>query len=133
MAAKFTPKIRNFVASGLIDSISLIQLDEWIALTGYVEGEVVYYENNKYIAKETGTSGSIPPTHVNGTASDGGISWIWVEYLSTNQMFKRNIFVAIGKKTQWDNELIPDDAEVHDINDFDVLQNIISLKKVTRR
>ena len=131
MAAKFTPKIRNFVASSLIDNVSVNQIDEWLPLTGYVEGDIVYYGNNKYIAKETGTSGSIAPTHVNGTDSDGGISWIWVEYLSTNQMFKRNLFVAIGKKTAWDNELIPDDTEVHDINDYDVLQNIIALKRVT--
>lgn len=131
MAAKFTPKIRNFVASSLIDNVSVNQIDEWLPLTAYVEGDSVYYGNNKYIAKETGTSGSIAPTHVNGTDSDGGISWIWVEYLSTNQMFKRNLFVAIGKKTAWDNELIPDDAEVHDINDYDVLQNIIALKRVT--
>lgn len=131
MAAKFTPKIRNFVASSLIDNVSVNQIDEWLPLTAYVEGDSVYYGNNKYIAKETGTSGSIAPTHVNGTDSDGGINWIWVEYLSTNQMFKRNLFVAIGKKTEWTNELIPDDAEVHDINDYDVLQNIIALKRVT--
>lgn len=130
MAAKFTPKIRNFVASSLIDNISMDQINEWLPLTSYVEGNSVFYGNNRYIAKETGASGSIPPTHVNGTDSDGGIDWIWVEYLSTNQMFKRNIFVAIGKKTQWDNELIPDDAEVHDINDFAVIQDIIALKRV---
>lgn len=130
MAAKFTPKIRNFVASSLIDNVSFNQIFEWLPSTAYIEGDTVYYGNNKYIAKETGTSGSTAPTHVNGTDSDGGISWIWVEYLSTNQMFKRNLFVAIGKKTQWDDELVPDDAEVHDINDFDVIQNIISLKRV---
>lgn len=28
-----------------------------------------------YLAKSTGTSGALPPTHTYGTASDGGVSW----------------------------------------------------------
>lgn len=131
MSAKFTPKIRNFGASSLIDSVNQKQINEWLELTGYVEGDVVFYGNNKYIAKETGTSGSIPPTHVMGTDSDGGIDWIWVEYQNVNQMFKRNLFIAIGKKTEWDDENAPDDAEVHDLNDFEVIKNMIALKKVS--
>lgn len=131
MAAKFTPKIRTFVASSLIDNVALQQTNQWTALTSYVEGDVVFYGRNKYISKETGTSGSIPPTHVNGPGSDGGITWLWVESLSTNQMFKRNLFVAIGRKTEWPNENIPDDAEVYDLNDYDVIKNIMTLRRVS--
>jgi hypothetical protein len=131
MAARFTPKIRNFVASSLIDNITLQQLPEWTELTPYIEGNQAFYGDNVYICKDSGTSGSIPPTHVNGSASDGGIEWIWVEAISTTQMFKRNLFVALGKKTEWANELIPDDAEVHDLNDFAVIQNAMTLKRVS--
>ena len=131
MAARFTPKIRNFVASSLIDNITLQQINEWEPLTSYVEGDLVFYGNNKYIAKETGTSGSIPLTHVNGTSSDGGINWIWVEYINTSQMFKRNLFVAIGKKTEWADENIPDDASVSDINDYEVIKNTMTLRRVS--
>lgn len=131
MSAKFTPKIRSFVASSLIDNVTLQQIEEWVELTSYVEGDLVYYGNNKYIAKETGTSGSIPPTHVNGSDSDGGINWLWIEYINTNQMFKRNLFVSIGKNIPWTDENIPDDAQVYDKSDYEVIQNIITLKRVT--
>lgn len=36
---------------------------------------VCYYGNNYYVAASTGTTGSTPPTHTNGSASDGGVSW----------------------------------------------------------
>lgn len=131
MSAKFTPKIRSFVASSLIDNITLQQIDEWQELTNYVEGNIVFYDNNRYISKTTGQSGSIPLTHVNGSASDGGIDWLWVDNISTTQMFKRNLFVAIGKKTAWLDENNPDDASVSDINDFDVIKNTMTLKRVS--
>lgn len=131
MAAKFTTKIRNYVASSLIDNISQQQINEWTTLTSYAEGTLVFYGNNKYISKETGQSGAIPPTHVNGSSSDGGISWIWVEYINTNQMFKRNLFIGIGKNTVWDDENTPDDVMVSDLNDYQVIQNLITLKRVT--
>lgn len=131
MAAKFTSKIRSFVASSLIDNITLQQINEWASLTSYVEGDVVFYGNNKYISKDTGQSGSTPPTHVNGSSSDGGINWLWVEYISTTQMFKRNLFVAIGKKTEWADENNPDIPNVSDMNDFEVIKNCMTLKRVS--
>lgn len=131
MAAKFTSKIRSFVASSLIDNISLQQINEWEPLTAYVEGNMVFYGNNKYISKGTGQSGSIPPTHVNGSSSDGSLDWLWVEYISTTQMFKRNLFVAIGKKTEWADENTPDLPSVSEISDFDVLKNVIALRRVS--
>lgn len=131
MAAKFTTKIRSFVASSLIDNITLQQISEWTALTSYVEGDVVFYGNNKYITKDTGQSGSTPPTHVNGSSSDGGLNWLWVEYISTTQLFKRNLFVAIGKKTVWDDENTPDTPSVSEINDYEVIKNAITLKRVS--
>lgn len=75
--------------------------------------------------------GNNAPAHASGTISDGTIPWIWIERLSINEMFKKNLFVAIGKNSEWTNENVPDDAEIHDINDYDVLKNVIALKRVT--
>lgn len=131
MGAKYTPKIRPFVASSLIDNVVLQQIDSWEQLTPYIEGTVVYYENNKYVSKASGTSGSIPPTHVNGTATDGGIDWIWVESININEMFKRNVFVFIGKPSEWEDENTPDDPGITDKDDFETIQNIMTLKRVS--
>jgi hypothetical protein len=131
MAAKYSPKVRNFVASSLIDNITLQQIEEWTELTLYSEGSLVYYGNNKYINKESGTSGSIPPTHVNGSDSDGSLNWLWVESINTLQMFKRNLFVAIGKNEEWTDENIPDDPSVSDLSDYDVIANTMTLKRVS--
>lgn len=131
MAAKFTPKIRTFVASSLIDNVVLQQIPEWTTGVNYNEGTLVYYLNNKYVAKANGTAGVNPPVHLSGTLSDGGMDWIFVESITANQMFKRNMFVFIGKPTVWDNELIPDDAGIWDIDDFETIKNIITLKRVS--
>jgi hypothetical protein len=131
MAAKFSPKIRTFVASSLIDNITLTQIEEWQATTGYNEGDVTFYGGNKYIARETGTSGTTAPTHVSGTANDGSIDWIFVEYININEMFKRNMFVAIGKSSDWTSEPTPDAADITDAGDYTTLQNIISLVRVS--
>ena len=131
MSAKFSPKVREFVASCLIDSITLQQIQPWITLTNYLEGDVVYYKNNKYICKGTGQSGAIPPVHVNGTASDGAVNWIWVEALNVNEAFKRNVFVFIGKPSVWTDENAPDEVGISDRADHTTIKNIMTLKRVT--
>ena len=37
-----------------------------------------------YFSNQVGTTGTIPPTHTSGTASDGGVSWTFVEEYPAN-------------------------------------------------
>lgn len=131
MAAKYTPQLRTFVASGLIDSIKSQAINEWESQYDYIEGDVVFYGNNKYVCKETGTSGAIPPIHINGSETDGGISWIWVESINVHEMYRKNVFMFIGKRTPWTDEDLPDDIEVSEATNYDTIQNIMTLKKLS--
>jgi hypothetical protein len=130
MSAKFTPKIRDFVASSLIDSITLQQISVWTPLSPYSEGTIVYYENNKYVSKGAGTSGTNPPQHVSGTVSDGVIEWIWIESLGSNETFQKNLYIFIGKDVVWTDENSPPAAGITDLDDYDTMSNIIVLKRV---
>ena len=37
-----------------------------------------YYGNNIYMPMSSGTTGGTPPTHTSGTASDGGVDWLYI-------------------------------------------------------
>lgn len=131
MAAKYSTNIKSFIASSLIDNVSLAQLNEWGTGVVTAEGDKVFYLQNKYIAKNAGTTGANPPVHVSGTVSDGGVSWIWIESLNENELFKRNVFVFIGKDTEWDDENLPDTPILEDGNESTIINDIITLKRIS--
>jgi len=43
--------------------------------TVYRQGRYVEYSNRVYMAVNAGTSGTTPPVHVGGEASDGAVTW----------------------------------------------------------
>lgn len=47
----------------------------WTAGYTFLAGKYCSYNGNIYVTTLGGVSGSTPPTHTTGTASDGGISW----------------------------------------------------------
>lgn len=50
----------------------------WVTSTSYSTGDYVSYEGNIYVSGTTATSGATPPTHTSGSASDGAVTWTWV-------------------------------------------------------
>jgi hypothetical protein len=66
----------------------------WTATTSFLIGDIVTNAGNKYVAKNSGSSVSIAPTHTSGTAFDGpgstGIQW---EYTLTPS-YNRGIFLS---------------------------------------
>lgn len=64
----------------------------WTANTAYLIGDVVTNNNVTYVAKNSGTSINIAPTHTNGSSYDGpgstGIQW---EY-NTNPYYNRGVY-----------------------------------------
>ena len=64
----------------------------WLASTAYLLGDVVTYNNVTYVAKNSGTSVNVPPTHSSGSVYDGpgstGIQW---EY-NTTPYYNRGIY-----------------------------------------
>jgi hypothetical protein len=80
----------------------------------------------------SGTTGTIAPTHSNGTSSDGSVNWLFIEPYYRLSNFSNSIYLALGKVTDWDNEPSPDIPLDNDINDFYNLNDIVAMKKVTQ-
>lgn len=52
----------------------------WTSGESITTGDIRGYAGKIYEATTTGTTGSTPPTHTSGTASDGGVTWQFNEY-----------------------------------------------------
>lgn len=52
--------------------------DAWKTATGYAVADRRTYEGNVYECTVAGTSGTRPPVHLRGTASDGGVTWTFL-------------------------------------------------------
>lgn len=52
----------------------------WAALQPVTINQYRYYNGNIYQAGSTGTTGTVAPTHLNGTVSDGSINFTYVLY-----------------------------------------------------
>ncbi len=83
---------------------------EWEANKTYFSGAYVNYGNNVYKYKNSEsnrTSGTTPPTHESGTASDGSIDWILSEDSYDRVMTNDDIFLlpeqvlSIGTQMLW--------------------------------
>lgn len=49
----------------------------WLPNTAVASNSVRYNGDNFYTTLTGGTMGTAPPVHATGTASDGGVDWIW--------------------------------------------------------
>lgn len=53
----------------------------WYAAKPWTTGDHCINGGNVYRATTTGTSGATAPTHITGTVSDGGVSWLRIAYI----------------------------------------------------
>lgn len=67
---------------------------EWATSQSITSGIYRSYLDNLYIATTAGTTGATPPTHTSGTASDGAVTWQWVNS-QTGGMQPRDNFVEV--------------------------------------
>ena len=65
----------------------------WTTGTAYIIGDWVNNAGNIYRATTAGTSGATAPTHTSGTASDGGVTWVFVA-TSSVAVFKQSAAIA---------------------------------------
>lgn len=49
----------------------------WATATVYSANAYTFYNGNYYQTTAGGTSGATPPTHTSGSASDGGVTWVY--------------------------------------------------------
>lgn len=130
MPAKFTSQIREFIASSLISSVEAQRTYDWSSGFGYSIGDKVTSNGNIYVSSSSGTSGVTAPTHISGSASDGAVNWIYVERASSDRLFEGNLYLGIGKQTDWPVPLSPDAVLAIDKVETDTFANLISLKSI---
>lgn len=130
MTSIFTTDIKAYYASNVIKALQVTEPNLWLASTSYAVGDLVYNNNSKYAATTAGTSGSTAPSHTSGIASDGSVSWIFVENLIANDTFLGNLYFFIGKPTEWANEASPDAPKNSDIALYQELDDLIALKRI---
>ena len=61
-----------------IEEVLASKHDKWEPGKAVVSGNTRWYEGNLYEATTTGTTGSRPPIHTEGTESDGTVSWAFL-------------------------------------------------------
>jgi hypothetical protein len=59
----------------------------WAATTAYTTSSIVNTGNKVYRCTVAGTSSSTAPTHTSGTATDGGVTWLYLGPLAVFKQF----------------------------------------------
>ena len=131
MSAKFSQNIRGFSCNSFINTLQTKSPDVWLPNTNYSVGDVRISGSNKYCVLSSGMSGVNPPTHINGIASDGSLSWIYVETVTRDNTYIGNMYVAIGNPLPWDNETIPPVPDMSSSGDTNTMNSLITLKNIT--
>lgn len=80
----------------------------WVTGTSYTTGDYVLANNNVYQATTTGTSGATRPSHESSTASDGGVTWSFVEALDDGGMNVEPRIVVTNDPTALPQSGFPD-------------------------
>ena len=130
MPAIIKNDIRVFGANQFINAFAKTNYANWETGVAYVAGDVVINGSYKYIATTSGTSGAISPTHTSGSASDGGVDWLFVEVSTNTSYFSNNLYVGIGKVTDWPSEPTPENPLDDDATEYENLANILAAKRL---
>lgn len=130
MPAKFTSHIREFIASAFLSAIEGTGVTPWVTGTSYAIGQKVSNSGNVYVAAGSGFAGAASPTHTAGSASDGSIDWIYVETAASDKLFEGNMFIGIGKQTDWPDPLVPPNIDVIDSVETAALKNVVTYKSI---
>lgn len=128
MSAIITNKLRIFNAQQFIESINE-QSPLWKESNSYNEGDVVLHNSNLYVAVGPdggAVSGTVPPTHLSGIVTDGGVSWAFY-----NRSLFNNLYMGIGKHSSWDDDSNPPTPEDSVGYHNTTKSNLLALKKVS--
>jgi hypothetical protein len=68
----------------------------WAGSFAFVVGQQVHANGNVYRATVAGTSGATAPSHTTGTATDGGVTWLFVQVGTDMEI--QNTSISIGQQ-----------------------------------
>lgn len=86
----------------------------WTASTSFDANAYCFYNGNYYQTASAGTSGSTPPTHTSGSASDGGITWDY--YNGPYSTFLADTDVSIFNEKLLEQGILERFAEIHGLD-----------------
>lgn len=86
----------------------------WAASTFYAAGAYTFYNGNYYKTTSGGTSGSTAPTHTSGSASDGGVTWVY--YSGAYSKFLADTDEPLLNQKTLEQGMIERFAEIHELN-----------------
>lgn len=129
MPFEFTPNMKPFVVSSILDAVSSQKLEARKVSTTYAQGARVSNGNNGYIAINSGTtSAGAGPSNTSGLATDGTVQWLATGPVSgLDSAINSNIYLGIGKKVEWANPVAPDAVDSSDTGTSEVLEDLASL------
>lgn len=110
MAYSFTPTIKPFVISSLYDSIKATRPSQRVPETFYPLGAQIVNGINRYINTQAGVSGpGAGPTGSSGLHFDGSARWLSMgtDLVKDGDIIS-NLYVSIGKQTEWSDPMNPD-------------------------
>lgn len=130
MPSILSNKFRNFVAEGFFRLANTPKrLNKWVTGLSISVGDLCYYLDKKYIAANSGITGTNPPLHINGKASDGGVDWVFLESMVKQEFNSGGLYFFIGKNSEWDDEENPPAPQLTDKEFGDARSEIIALRK----
>ena len=93
--------------SNINPTSNFIKVKEWKAGESVLQYEERIGANSKiYLATTTGTTGTVLPSHVSGTVSDGGVNWL---VLSSSSFISNEFYVQLeGSELEYAYEAKPD-------------------------
>ncbi len=129
MPFEFTPNMKPFIASSILDAVSSQKLEARKASTTYAQGARVSNGSNGYISINSGTtSAGAGPSNTSGLTTDGTVQWLATGPVSgLDSAINSNIYLGIGKKTAWPNPASPPNVDSSDAGNNAALDNISSL------
>lgn len=86
----------------------------WTASTMFAASSYCFYNGNYYQTTAGGTTGSTPPTHTSGSASDGGVTWDY--YNGAYNEFLADSDVSIFSEKLLEQGVLERFAEIHGLD-----------------
>ncbi len=127
MSEKVSQKMRTYLVSTLIHSLKNLAPASWKAGAYYSVGSQVTSNGRIYIAVNTGNTSTIAPSHTSGVMTDGTVQWLYVSSAIGNTDVSSNLYLGLGKPTEWGDGDTPEIARTTSEKEREALDSLITL------
>lgn len=102
---QLSPLQFNFQNVNTITSSNLSGVLLWQITTPYALNDLVYYGENVYEVTVAGTSGNSSPSHTSGTATNGGLTLLWIRKIYGPITFANSTRINFNVDTYYSDKL----------------------------